>query len=327
MTDPLAALRWALDYIDRHGGVDNDYHDIERYAFARATLAAPAEGLRERLEAAMDVGIYPENPKGGDDQRTEWQEGWNAASIAIEEAVDKVWAQPAAPDAALPEAAQAILDRALDVFDPDDLDPESSLAMPVTLKARWVYALRAALAAHAEGPHAPPSEDARLAVAGGVSPAVPIGNNADGASADVGQPGVEPFGTRLGDVIGTPGGEPTGSSHPASVGTGRRSSPSVPDWESALGTASRFHDVSVTPSSSALATAAAPAEGLPHPGHTPGTWSCSAECFAAPAEGLREAVAVCDSLIANDGQWQYRLEAYRAAAVPPKYRAALEADR
>lgn len=34
------------------------------------------------------------------------------------------------------------------------------------------------------------------------------------------------------------------------------------------------------------------------------------------------AVAVCDSLIANDGQWQYRLEAYRAAAVPPKYRAA-----
>jgi len=32
------ALQWALGYIDRHGGVDNDYDDIERYAFARAAL-------------------------------------------------------------------------------------------------------------------------------------------------------------------------------------------------------------------------------------------------------------------------------------------------
>ena len=45
----------------------------------------------------------------------------------------------------LREAAQAILDRALDFFDDDDLDLESSLAMPVVLKARDVAALRAAL--------------------------------------------------------------------------------------------------------------------------------------------------------------------------------------
>ena len=58
---------------------------------------------------------------------------------------NSIFHERAAPAEGLRVAAQPILDRALDVFDPDDLDPESSLAMPVTLKARWVYALRAAL--------------------------------------------------------------------------------------------------------------------------------------------------------------------------------------
>ena len=40
---PVEALTWALDYIRRHGGVDNDYHDIERAAFADAVLAATKE--------------------------------------------------------------------------------------------------------------------------------------------------------------------------------------------------------------------------------------------------------------------------------------------
>jgi hypothetical protein len=47
--------------------------------------------------------------------------------------------------AELVAAAQPILDRCLDFFGPDDLDPESSEAMPVVIKNRWVYALRAAL--------------------------------------------------------------------------------------------------------------------------------------------------------------------------------------
>lgn len=34
------AAEWAVDYIRRHGGVDNDYHDIERATFADAALAA-----------------------------------------------------------------------------------------------------------------------------------------------------------------------------------------------------------------------------------------------------------------------------------------------
>lgn len=52
-----------------------------------------------------------------------------------------------AQTAALREAAEPILDRCLDFFGADDLDPESSEAMPVVIKNRWVYALRAALAA------------------------------------------------------------------------------------------------------------------------------------------------------------------------------------
>ena len=55
-------------------------------------------------------------------------------------------------DERLREAAQAILDRCLDFFDADDLDPESSEAMPVVIKNRWVYALRAALALLSEEP-------------------------------------------------------------------------------------------------------------------------------------------------------------------------------
>lgn len=47
--------------------------------------------------------------------------------------------------AALAEAAAPILDRCLDFFGADDLDPESSEAMPVVIKNRWVYALHAAL--------------------------------------------------------------------------------------------------------------------------------------------------------------------------------------
>ena len=45
----------------------------------------------------------------------------------------------------LESAARPILDRCLDFFGDDDLDPESSEAMPVVIKNRWVYALRAAM--------------------------------------------------------------------------------------------------------------------------------------------------------------------------------------
>lgn len=43
------------------------------------------------------------------------------------------------------EAAAPILERSLDFFGPDDLDPESSEAMPVVIKNRWAYDLRVAL--------------------------------------------------------------------------------------------------------------------------------------------------------------------------------------
>jgi len=51
--------------------------------------------------------------------------------------------------AALPlvEAAQPIIDAAIDIFPEEWIDPESSMAMPVTLRGRDVFALRAALAA------------------------------------------------------------------------------------------------------------------------------------------------------------------------------------
>lgn len=42
-------------------------------------------------------------------------------------------------------AAQVILDRCLGFFEEADLEADSSLAMPVVIKARDVYALRAAL--------------------------------------------------------------------------------------------------------------------------------------------------------------------------------------
>lgn len=54
MSDRLReALEWALDYIDRHGGIDNDYRDIERAAFAGAALATPAPLDVERLAIAL----------------------------------------------------------------------------------------------------------------------------------------------------------------------------------------------------------------------------------------------------------------------------------
>ena len=46
---------------------------------------------------------------------------------------------------AVREAAEPILDRCLDFFGSDDLDPESSEAMPIVIKNRWAYDLRAAL--------------------------------------------------------------------------------------------------------------------------------------------------------------------------------------
>lgn len=52
----------------------------------------------------------------------------------------------------LREAAQVILDRCLDFFGADDPDPDSSEAMPVVIKNRWVYNLRAALAARPDSP-------------------------------------------------------------------------------------------------------------------------------------------------------------------------------
>ena len=52
----------------------------------------------------------------------------------------------------LRRAIEPILERCLDFFGEDDLDPESSEAMPVVIKNRWVYALRAALAARPDSP-------------------------------------------------------------------------------------------------------------------------------------------------------------------------------
>lgn len=63
----------------------------------------------------------------------------------------------------LREAAQVILDRCLDFFGGDDLDPESSEAMPVVIKNRWVYDLRAALAALAPAAAPAAREDPRPA--------------------------------------------------------------------------------------------------------------------------------------------------------------------
>ncbi len=60
------------------------------------------------------------------------------------DALDRV-AELEAEIVRLREAARPILDRCLDFFGADDLDPESSEAMPVVIKNRWVYALRAAL--------------------------------------------------------------------------------------------------------------------------------------------------------------------------------------
>ena len=49
----------------------------------------------------------------------------------------------------LRRAIEPILERCLDFFGVDDLDPESSEAMPVVIKNRWVYELRAALSEEA----------------------------------------------------------------------------------------------------------------------------------------------------------------------------------
>lgn len=52
----------------------------------------------------------------------------------------------------LRRAIEPILERCLDFFGVDDLDPESSEAMPVVIKNRWVYELRAALSEEAPAP-------------------------------------------------------------------------------------------------------------------------------------------------------------------------------
>ena len=56
--------------------------------------------LREALDEAQDVGIYPMNPdpQNLDAPRTPWQDGWNAACIAIAEATEKFWEARAALD-------------------------------------------------------------------------------------------------------------------------------------------------------------------------------------------------------------------------------------
>lgn len=49
--------------------------------------------LRRALDAATDVGIYPRRIVGGDapyDKRTEYMEGWNAASITSVKKVTKM---------------------------------------------------------------------------------------------------------------------------------------------------------------------------------------------------------------------------------------------
>ena len=68
--------------------------------------AQAGEGLREALEEAMDLGIYPKNggPKGG--PRTRYQDGWNAACIQIAEAFEKAWEDALARLPASPAAGE-----------------------------------------------------------------------------------------------------------------------------------------------------------------------------------------------------------------------------
>lgn len=57
------------------------------------------------LANAMDLGIYPKATPTG--ERTPYQDGWNAASIAISEAVEKAYVvQPSAPTEGLREALE-----------------------------------------------------------------------------------------------------------------------------------------------------------------------------------------------------------------------------
>jgi hypothetical protein len=81
-------------------GHRNETHPIEREASVPDVAV-----LRERLEQAMDVGIYlaatPEGP------RTPWQDGWNAAAIAIGDAFDAAMDAIAAEYRRLIEEASA----------------------------------------------------------------------------------------------------------------------------------------------------------------------------------------------------------------------------
>ena len=61
-------------------------------------------------------------------------EDWKALYDNAVERVNALW-----------YAAQPIIDAAIDIFPEEWVDPESSMAMPVTLRGRDVFALRAAL--------------------------------------------------------------------------------------------------------------------------------------------------------------------------------------
>jgi len=53
-----------------------------RSAGLRSIIEDGQTRIKERLDRITDVGIYPTN------DRTPWQEGWNAACIAIAERLD-----------------------------------------------------------------------------------------------------------------------------------------------------------------------------------------------------------------------------------------------
>ena len=99
----------------------------------------PGEPEDVAAEAARLVAAGVTCSAGSDQQVTATpaplDEDWKALYDNAVEKVNDLW-----------YAAQPILDAAMDVFPEEWVDPESSMAMPVTLRGRDVFALRAAQA-------------------------------------------------------------------------------------------------------------------------------------------------------------------------------------
>jgi len=117
------------------------------YEVRRVTLAATPAPLDALCGAVLTCALpilHDGDHERADGIRWTWpatpapldvDEDWKALYDNAVEKVNALWF-----------AAQPIIDAAIDIFPEEWIDPESSMAMPVTLRGRDVFALRAALA-------------------------------------------------------------------------------------------------------------------------------------------------------------------------------------